>query len=510
MSVARGSIHGLAMRNHEREECMGSVKLIDSVVPFESARAFPAAAISKGYERFEMATGFIERLADLVAVIGATAVASYTYELLRIGRQLHYSASTVFSAAFAFAALFVLMLDHGGAYKRANSLLRIRETERILRVTVQAFAVIFPITFFSSLMFSRWVVVLAFLLVPLLVIAEKQFVFVMIRHLHSRGYGLRNVLVYGAGLTGRRVFAAIIRSPKLGLNPVAVVDDDEGLAGDEVYEFDYRRERSASVISGPLTSDLIRERSIGLVVVGIPSLSQQRLKEVAAEAFEAGANVAFVPQLSYNSESSSEYVDIDGVLIASMGLPERKRVYETAKRIFDFGATLSLLLVTLPLWGVLAVLIRLDSKGPAFFRQERVGWGGKRFGLYKFRTMRVDAPKYGLHPTDADDPRITRVGRWLRRTSLDELPQLINILRGDMSLVGPRPEMPFIVERYNSRHRQRLQVIPGLTGLWQLSADRSFLIHENIQYDLYYIRHRSFFMDLAILLHTVVFAMNGT
>ena len=293
------------------------------------------------------------------------------------------------------------------------------------------------------------------------------------------------------------------------LNPVAIVDDDEKLAGLEVYEYDYRRERSAPVISGPLNSDLIREQSIGLVVVGIPSLSQQRLKDVAAEAFAGGANVAFVPQLSYSSETSTDYVDIDGVLIASMGLPARKRLYEAAKRIFDFGAALVLLVFTLPLWAVIAALIRWDSKGPALFRQERVGQAGKWFDLYKFRTMRVDAPKYGLHPTDADDPRITRIGRWLRHTSLDELPQLINVLKGDMSLVGPRPEMPFIVEHYNDRHRQRLQVIPGLTGIWQLSADRSFLIHENIQYDLYYIRHRNFFMDLAILLHTAVFAMKG-
>ena len=425
---------------------------------------FRQTAIPKSHERFEIATAFIERLADLAAVMAATMLAYATYELLQVGRHLHYSAGTVLQGAFGFAALFVLMLDHGGAYKRANSLLRIRETERILRVTVQAFSVIFPITFFSSLMFSRWVVVFAFLFVPLFVIAEKQFVFVMIRHLHSRGYGLRNVLVYGAGLTGKRVFAAIVRSPKLGLNPVAIVDDDERLAGDEVYEFDYKRERSTSVIAGPLTSELIWTRSISLVVVGIPSLSQQRLKEIATEAFAAGANVAFVPQLSYSSETSTDYVDIDGVLIASMGLPERKRVYETAKRFFDFGVSLTLLVFTLPLWAVLAVLVRLDSKGPALFRQKRVGLGGTEFDLYKFRTMHVEAPKYGLHPTDADDPRITRVGRWLRRTSLDELPQLINVLKGDMSLVGPRPEMPFIVERYNARHRQRLQVIPGLTG----------------------------------------------
>ncbi|MGD0157997.1 MAG: exopolysaccharide biosynthesis polyprenyl glycosylphosphotransferase [Terracidiphilus sp.] len=448
-------------------------------------------------------------MADLAAVVAATVLAYATYELLQIGRQLHYSASVGLLAAFSFAVLFVLMLDHDGAYKRANSLLRIRETERILRVTVQAFAVVFLVTFFLSELFSRWVVVLAVVFVPLLVIVEKQVVFVLIRNLHSRGYGLRNALVYGAGLTGRRVFSAIVRSPKLGLNPVAIVDDNEKLAGNRVYGDGYKHERSARVIAGPLSSSLIREWGVSLVLIGIPSLSKKRFREIAGEALAAGANVAFVPQLSYSSETLTDYVDIDGVLIASLGLPVRDRMYETGKRIFDFGAALVLLVLTLPLWAVLALLIRLDSKGPAFFRQERVGRNGKRFDFYKFRSMRVDVPQYGLHPFGADDPRVTRFGRWLRRTSLDELPQLINVLKGDMSLVGPRPEMPFIVERYNARHRQRLQVIPGLTGLWQLSADRSFLIHENIQYDLYYIRHRNFFMDLAILLHTAVFAMKG-
>jgi lipopolysaccharide/colanic/teichoic acid biosynthesis glycosyltransferase len=254
---------------------------------------------------------------------------------------------------------------------------------------------------------------------------------------------------------------------------------------------------------------MIQQQHVSLVVVGIPSMSKQRLKEVATEAFAAGANIAFVPQLSYNSETSANYVDIDGVLIASMELLQPKRFYEIAKQFFDVSAALALLLFILPLWAVLAILIRLDSKGPALFRQMRVGRRGKLFELYKFRTMRVEAPQYGYHPTDAEDPRITRVGRWLRRTSLDELPQLINVLRGDMSLVGPRPEMPFIVDRYTEHQRERLQVIPGLTGLWQLSADRAFLIHENIQYDLYYIRHRNFFMDLAILMHTTIFAMKG-
>ena len=129
--------------------------------------------------------------------------------------------------------------------------------------------------------------------------------------------------------------------------------------------------------------------------------------------------------------------------------------------------------------------------------------------MFKFRTMQVNAPAYDFSPKESSDSRITRVGRYLRKTSLDELLQLFNVIKGDMSLVGPRPEMPFIVQQYGPRERQRLAVVPGITGLWQLSADRAFLIHENLQYDFYYIRNRGFFMDLAILLHTAVFAMRG-
>ncbi len=459
--------------------------------------------------KFEVAASLIERVTDLASVMSASFLSYFVYRSLGIGRAIHYSVGTVATAAFAIAAVFVLMLDHDGAYKRANSLLRIRETERILRVTIQAFGIVLPASFFFSFLFSRWVVIWAVGLVPLVLIIEKQIVFLVIRHLHSRGYGIQNVLVYGAGFTGRSVFSALARSPKLGLRPVAIIDDDTEIVGQNIYASSYRHEVSAPVIAGPLSAHLIRKFSCSLVIIGIPSLPKQRVQEVSAEAFAARAGLALVPQLSFGSEAPTEYVDIDGVLIASMEQQTRKRLYEASKRVFDLFAALFLLACSAPLWAVLAILIRRDSKGPVLFSQMRVGRGGKPFELYKFRSMHVNAPKYELHPTGTDDPRVTRFGSWLRRTSLDELPQLINVLKGDMSLVGPRPEMPFIVEGYTARHWQRLVVIPGLTGLWQLSADRAFLIHENIQYDLYYIRHRNFFMDLAILLHTAVFAMKG-
>src|SRR5262249_50855660 len=155
-----------------------------------------------------------------------------------------------------------------------------------------------------------------------------------------------------------------------------------------------------------------------------------------------------------------------------LGYLPNSPAYEFTKRVFDLFSSIVLMVLTLPLMIVIAALVRQDSPGPILFSQDRIGRGGTPFRLYKFRSMHVNAPEYGLHPQEATDPRITRIGRFLRRTSLDELPQLINVFRGEMSLVGPRPEMPFIVEQYNTHHRQRLDVKPGITGIWQLSADR--------------------------------------
>jgi lipopolysaccharide/colanic/teichoic acid biosynthesis glycosyltransferase len=219
--------------------------------------------------------------------------------------------------------------------------------------------------------------------------------------------------------------------------------------------------------------------------------------------------LAFVPNQSSESGLWTEYANIDGTMFNLVGQPTKNWRYDFSKRVFDLFASLGLILVLLPISLAICLMVKLDSHGPIFFKQQRVGRDGKIFWLYKFRSMHVDAPKYTFSPTDSRDTRITRAGRFLRKTSMDELPQLINVAKGEMSLVGPRPEMPFIVAKYNAQQRLRLSVLPGLTGLWQLSADRAFLIHENIQYDLYYIRNRSLFMDVAILLHTAFFAMNG-
>jgi exopolysaccharide biosynthesis polyprenyl glycosylphosphotransferase len=450
-----------------------------------------------------------EVIADLVTITLGVTLGYVIYDFLGIGRHVYYPIRVVAAVGFLFAIILVLMLDRVGAYRRGNSLLRVRETEQVLRVLAEAFLLVLTVSFFTSFLFSRWLLVVCLVLVPLLLFAQKSLMYLLVHALHSRGYGNEKVLIYGAGCTGRRVYSVLKRSPKLGLDPVAIVDDDQNKVGTTLFEMAYERRRSTPIIQGPVNNEMITGYGVDLVIVAIPSICREKFVRTLDEALGANVRVSFVASHLLSSDAWIDYRDLDGILLASLGKPVRRFGYELSKRLCDFVGALALTVVGSPIFLLLALIIKLDSAGPSLFCQERVGQNGKPFNMFKFRTMHVDAAPYDYSPSVPTDPRITRIGKFLRRTSLDELPQLLNVLLGQMSLVGPRPEMPFIVQQYTDRERQRLEVKPGITGLWQLSGDRAYLIHQNVEYDLYYLQHRNFFMDLAIILHTSVFAMRG-
>lgn len=190
--------------------------------------------------------------------------------------------------------------------------------------------------------------------------------------------------------------------------------------------------------------------------------------------------------------------------------------YESAKRMLDIVAVGAGLVVLSPLFAIIACMIKLTSKGPVFFKQKRVGLNGQVFDFYKFRSMRTDAEakkaellklnhhsEQGITFKMKDDPRVTWVGKLLRRTSLDELPQLWNVLRGEMSLVGPRPAVISEVEKYGSRQRRRLEVTPGLTCIWQVSGRADLNFDKQVELDIEYINKRSLWYDLKLILMTV-------
>lgn len=472
-------------------------------------RVVTAARRPPNNDAFGRTVVFGEVVADLVTVTCSVILGYAVYRHFSLGRHLYYGSRTILAVASGLAIVIVLMLDRTGAYARGNSLLRVRETEQVLRVSAEAFLIALAISFSSGFLFSRWLLVLCFTLVPLALFTQKACMYVLVSALHARGHGNERVAIYGAGHTGRRVFSTLKRSPRLGLDPVLFVDDNPAKADTAVFEMGYERRRCAPVVRAPICKEMLREYEIDSLIVAIPSIGRDRFLHVVNEAFLANVGLSFVPSHFLPSDPLLYYQDIDGVLLASFGQGAKKREYEIVKRFIDIALATIFLIFGAPIFLLLTALVRLDSPGPAIFKQKRVGQNGRTFQMYKFRSMHVESSGSDYSPKTPLDSRITRIGRFLRKSSLDELPQLLNVLQGTMSLVGPRPEMPFIVTQYGEKERLRLQVKPGLTGLWQLSGDRAFLIHENIEYDLYYIQHRNFFMDLAILLHTAIFAMRG-
>lgn len=188
---------------------------------------------------------------------------------------------------------------------------------------------------------------------------------------------------------------------------------------------------------------------------------------------------------------------------------EPQTLYKLTKRLIDIIISALGIVISLPVWLIVTLLIKLDSPGPVLIRQRRIGYNKKPFTIFKFRTMYNNTELYKLAPKNQTDERITGIGRLLRRFSLDELPQLWNILKGDMSLVGPRPEMEFIVKNYAPWQTFRLKAKPGLTGLWQILGRKDLPLHENLEYDFYYVTNRSLLLDCSIILKTVPAVLFG-
>jgi len=405
----------------------------------------------------------------------------------------------------------VPVFERFGLYRQQRSMMNLIEIRKVLRavlvlaagmaVSPVVFAVRYPPAFF----------VLAGVTVLCGVLAERMLLFKLQQWVRLRGVDVRRVLIIGAGETGRLLYQSICHAPKLGYRVVGILDTDPGrlrlarqcLRGwdeDEplLYDDPVRLPRlvAAEQIDALFISNLFHEKG------------DVDIQALATFCREHGVQLHFLPYLQGHATLRAQLQDVNGISVISFGVAAPGRIEQIAKRIFDLILAGLFLLFLLPLFGLLALLIRRDSPGPVFFRQTRVGRDGHLFSMYKFRTMYMETPDYGFSPRCSHDPRITPLGRLLRKTSLDELPQLWNVVRGEMSLVGPRPEMPFIVEQHASElYRQRLLVKPGITGVWQISGDRTREIHDNISYDIFYIENRSLLLDVIILIRTVIFGV---
>lgn len=329
----------------------------------------------------------------------------------------------------------------------------------------------------------------------------------------SRQMQEERVLIVGAGKVGRQVAQRMNELRWTGLTPIGFLDDDPAKWNLLIEEIP---------VLGRLTDAraIVKELEIDEVVFALPLRAHRPLEELVIALQTEPVRVRVVPDFFDLAIFRATIEDFGGLPLIGLRDPAIDGYNRLIKRAFDLALASVSLVFALPLMLLITLAIRLDSPGPAIFRQERVGENGRLFTMLKFRSMVIDADTRRpevvrttsngtiLHK-QANDPRITRVGRFLRRTSLDELPQLFNVLRGEMSLVGPRPELPFLVARYEPWQRQRLTVPPGMTGWWQINGRSERLMHLHTQDDLYYIRNYSPLLDLRILWRTVGAVLRG-
>ncbi len=350
--------------------------------------------------------------------------------------------------------------------------------------------------FFRELSFGRAVVLLTAAYSAMLQ-AGSRLLFASLED-RMRATGRLDVpaLILGAGTTGIRLLQKIQDHPEVGYRVVGFLDDDPSLRETKV---------AGCPVLGPIEAlrETIERHGVREVFVAAPGMGHTEMLGFVLACEDLDVHFRVVTNLFEVLTAGTQVDLVDDLPLVALGAPRVGAFYEPAKRLVDVaGAVLGLLLLA-PLLVGCALRIRRDSPGPVLFVQERIGRGGRPFAMWKFRTMVCDTEAYAVAPSERDDPRITRFGRWLRRTSIDELPQLWNVLRGEMSLVGPRPEMRFIVDGYDEWQRRRLTVKPGITGLWQILGRKDLPMHRNLQYDFYYIRNRSLGLDLWLLLRTV-------
>ncbi len=448
------------------------------------------------FERYYPMLVLLQIIVDFITLFSGFALGYFIWMILY---PLHrnYQPFTVFMPFALLSCLILMMfLRHFKLYARQSGLLNVFEMIGIIKTFFLGVTTILAISFFyRKIEFSRLATIFSFAGSFILFNIERSLFKTIWRKFLAYEYLGKNVLIYGAGITGQRLAEKISKNPRLGYHVVGFVDDEIQKLKDTT---------NLNILgSSDDIEKLYQEKHCSYVFLAMPHLSTESTLKIIQKLQQAKIKYRIVPHTYDVYVEHIAIEDIDGIpLVGIKDKISRRLVIE--KRIFDiFLAGISLIL-TLPLYLIFIYLIKKDSPGPAFFFQDRVGINGKLFKIYKFRTMYVDSPKYEWTPKDLNDDRITSFGKFLRRTSFDELPQLWNVLKGDMSFVGPRPEMPFIADQYNTMQKERLRIKPGITGLWQISGDRNKQIHENLEYDLFYIEHQSLLLDMVILLKTVL------
>ena len=395
--------------------------------------------------------------------------------------------------------LLVIVFYFFGLYEQKIRIEGTSEMYAVLKAVLMTAVVFMAASFLYKYDYSRGFIIIFVFSVIVFINFGRLLVRLVRKALIRHGYGVVRVLIIGAGKPGRRLARQIEKYKDFGYKVIGFIDDI------------VQKEKTDYPIFGKLEmlKRIILEKNIDLVFVSDPMMQNEKILVFMADCENLNVKFKLVSGLYEILAGNIDISELEGIPAIDIKKRTPNFIYRLIKRIIDLLFSFAGLIVFFPLWLLIIILIKIDSKGRALFTQERVGKDGKFFKMFKFRTMKKDADLYEEAPKSPHDKRITRIGRFLRKTSLDELPQLINVLKGEMSLVGPRPEMPFIVKSYTKWQKKRLEVKPGLTGLWQILGRKDLPLHENIEYDFYYIQNQSLLLDLVIMIKTIWAVISG-
>lgn len=511
---------------------MGDLELL-----VEPAVQFPAGspALGEDTHRAENAPeglptvwryrGVILLAADFVLIVASFLIAYYLrfyHEFFALTSVRIEQVDSYLKGALILATVWVFLIQRDGGYQNgirgaASPVLRARS---VFVAGLKALAALMVVSFlYRALLLSRPVYLMTGVLAFGPMVLMRMLLREWDRDLAAQGLALRRVLV--AGLDAQTAaFAARLKAAGSTLRLAGFVTADGGerpelFAGhpvvgalDEIPSLYEQAPFDMLVLSNRVMTadpdDAVAGRFIRIV-----NFCESR-----------GAELFTLPDVTSVAVSQNEVGTFSGMPVVKLCDASLHSGYAVVKRVMDFAGAVVLLAIGLPFWLFIGLLVRLTSPGPAIFTQTRVGLHGRPFKIYKFRSMRQDAEARLKELVDIEklavpgfklknDPRVTPIGRLLRRTSVDEFPQLINVLKGEMSLVGPRPEMPQLVERYSPWQRRRLKAKPGMTGYQQVMA-RGVPLAAAIEYDLVYLKHQSLLLDLYILMKTVLVVVRGS
>lgn len=488
--------------------------------PLRSSRAPGTGAASVGQDPTVDARShdvrawlpWVTVVTDVLLINVAFLIAYWLRYDLQLFRSVDPANNVPYSVYLPMAAVMTVLLvvfnRREGAYDVRKGRPYFDDLYGLLNATTTAIMIMVVVVFFyRRLFYSRIIFIYAGILIIVLLGLARLVRTMFLARMRAAGQGVDRVLIIGAGEVGRTVMRNLIAQPELGYRVVGFLDDDPAKSSADIGPI-----RALGTLDA--LPQAIAENEIAQVIITLPWQYHRKVIRLVAEAEQSGIRARVVPDLFQLSLGGVDVEAINGIPLISIKGSNLTGFNKALKRAVDLLIAGTALVLISPLWALIALAIRLDSPGPILFRQERVGLYGKPFTLFKFRSMYVNAEEQ-LEKLRArneaagplfkikDDPRRTRVGRFIRRTSLDELPQFINVLRGDMSLVGPRPGLASEVAQYQDWHRKRLAVLPGITGLWQVSGRSQLTFDEMVMLDIYYAENWSLGMDLRIMLRTV-------